>query len=100
MTLGPMGRALHSVNAVGGGSENRELGGSRARVVCALGRRKEREKLIAKSCGNVRLEFTLPPDLGGGGSARALLEALLPLLTAWRPRTVHHPSLHPWISAP
>ena len=76
MKLGPMGRALHSVNAVGGGSENRELGGSRARLVCALGRRKEREKLIAKSCGNVRLEFILLPGLGGGGSARALLEAL------------------------
>lgn len=100
MTLGPMGRALHSVNAVGGGFENRELGGSRARLVCALGRRKEREKLIAKSCGNVRLEFTPTPGLGGE-SARALLEALLPLLTAWRLRTVHHPSLHPFrISAP
>lgn len=46
MTLGPMGRTLHSVNAVGRGSEKRELSGSRARLVCALGRGKEREKFL------------------------------------------------------
>lgn len=47
----PMGRALHSVNAVGRGSEKRELGGSRARLMCAQGRGKERAKFLRRTAG-------------------------------------------------
>lgn len=98
MALGPMGRALHSVNAVGGGSEKRELGGSRAKLVSALGRGKEREKFLRRTAGMCGWNL-LYPRLRRLRERWALLEALLSLRTARHPGTLRHPSLHPWDSS-
>jgi hypothetical protein len=86
MTLEPTGRALHSVNAVGRGSEKRAGWESSQDGVCPREGKREGE-VPAKNCGNVRLEFTLLRS-----SLRrelwALLPDTLPFLIAHSPGTL------------
>lgn len=79
MRLGPMGRALHSVNAVGGDLRKRELGGSRARMESARGRRRDREKFLRRTRGMRGLECILHgprlPGVRGEGTILCVLLA-------------------------
>lgn len=58
MALRPMGRALHSVNAVGRGSEKRAGWEPGQAGVCP--REGKEGEVAAKNCGNARPEFILP----------------------------------------
>lgn len=70
MMLGPMGSALHAVNAVGRGAENKRAGWESGQAGVRPREGKREGEVPAKNCGKARLEFTLggPGCREGAGS--------------------------------